>query len=93
MDLIAAGSQLPTMSSREIADLCGKRHGHVMRDIRAMLVGLGLAEDGVIQKWTDPQNKQTYDCFSLNKDLTLTLVLGYNVQARARITSRVQAVS
>jgi phage regulator Rha-like protein len=69
-----------TMSSREIADLCGKAHGHVMRDVRNMLEGLGIVEGGYIQNWTDPQNKQTYECFTLDKDLTLTLGLGYNVQ-------------
>lgn len=31
-----------TMSSVEIAELCDKRHDHVMRDIRNMLVELNL---------------------------------------------------
>lgn len=31
------------MSSREIAELCDKRHGHVMRDITTMLNVLGEA--------------------------------------------------
>ncbi len=76
------------MLSRELAELCGKDHRHVLRDIRKMLEQLDLPEGGYAQNWTHPQNGQTYEGFSLPKDLTLTLVAGYNVVLRKRIIDR-----
>ncbi|MBK0415190.1 phage regulatory protein/antirepressor Ant [Chromobacterium haemolyticum] len=91
MNLTILNSGQPlTMSSREIAELCDKRHDHVMRDIRNMLVEL-YGEVGV-PKFGDthrnPQNGQEYPIFQLPKDLTLTLVAGYNVVLRNRIIKR-----
>lgn len=80
----------PTMSSREIAELTGKRHDNVMRDIREMLVELH-GEGGVLSfedTHVNHQNGQTYPVFMLPKRETLILVSGYSVQLRARIVDR-----
>lgn len=77
-----------TMSSREIAELTGKRHDNVMRDIRKMLEQLG---EGLLKfegTYRDPQNGQLYPCFHLPKDLTITLVSGYSPVLRHRIVTR-----
>lgn len=81
-----------TMSSHEIAELTGKRHDHVMRDIRAMLAELH-GEGGIPSfedTHTNPQNGQTYPVFNLPKRESLILVSGYNVQMRASIIDRWQ---
>ena len=81
-----------TMSSMEIAELTGKQHAHVMRDIRTMLAELhgegGISSFG--DTHTNPQNGQIYPVFQLPKRESLILVSGYNVQMRARIIDRWQ---
>lgn len=76
-----------TMSSREISELTGKRHDHVMRDIRNMLSEL---------KITDPKFGGTYldgsgrslPCFHLDRELTETLVTGYSIPLRHKVIRR-----
>ena len=55
-----------TMSSREIADLTGKRHDNVLRDVRTMLEEL-YGKDGFLRfqdTYTHEQNGQKYSLFS-----------------------------
>ncbi len=84
--------QPQTMSSREIAELTGKQHAHVMRDIRNMLVE--LKGEGGISKFGDTvrneQNGQEYPIYRLPKRETLILVSGYNLTMRAAIIDRWQ---
>ena len=76
------------MSSREIAELTGKNHSHVFRDARKMLDELNEEYQEYIQIWTHPQNKQSYEEYALPKDLTITLISGYNLKMRHAITKR-----
>ena len=43
MNIVNFGTEERTMTSREIAELTGKRHKDVLYDIRKMLNELGLA--------------------------------------------------
>lgn len=79
-----------TMSSREIAELTGKRHGHVFRDIEKMLKELELSQEGYVQPWVDPQNKQVYHEFLLDRRLTDCLLTGYSAKARIKVIDRWQ---
>jgi phage antirepressor YoqD-like protein len=82
--------QRPTMSTREIAEITGKAHQHVLRDAEIMLTALELPPEGYVQNWTHPQNGQTYRQFALPQDLTITLVAGYDAKLRHRIIVRWQ---
>ena len=78
-----------TMSSREIAELCEKEHRNVMADIRKMLDELGIQSAEFSADYIDSRGR-SYRCFNLPKDLTLTLIAGYNVKLRKRIIDRWQ---
>ena len=93
------------MSSREIAQLSGKRHLHILRDIRRMLEDLEPEKGGTKFGFTsseapavqgfkesvylDVQGKERPEIL-LNFELTITLISGYNVVLRNRIIKRWQ---
>lgn len=81
-----------TMSSREIAEMTGKNHADVMRDIRNMLLELHGDTRGLssfAETYSDSQGRQQ-PCFLLPKRETLILTSGYSITQRAKIIDRWQ---
>ena len=82
----------PTMSSREIAELCDKEHRHVRRDIEnlnATYEQMGMPKMGQTP-YTHEQNGQTYYEYQLTKEQTIDLITGYRADLRIRINRRWQ---
>ena len=77
-----------SMSSSEIADLTGKHHKHVIRDIREMLEA--LEKDGpVLGHVREDKDGRGYTVnFHLDKELTETLLTGYSVPLRRKVVHR-----
>lgn len=82
--------ELQTMSSKEIAELTGKQHSHVVRDIRNMLDDLQKDDPEMDYPKEDKDNRGYTSCFHLNKELSITLVAGYNTSMRLAIVRRWQ---
>ncbi len=81
-----------TMSSLAIAEITGKRHDNVIRDIRVILVELH-GEGGLLKfedTHTNPQNNQSYSIFQLPERELLILLSGYSVTLRAKVIDRWQ---
>lgn len=91
------------MSSREIAELTGKLHANVIRDIRKMLSDIGnapdlgdhsehesnlmhLLGDGAVREERDARGYTA--AFHLSKELTITLISGYDARLRLSIIRR-----
>lgn len=78
-----------TMSSREIAKLTGKRHDHVMRDIRNMLNELKITDPSFGGSYLDGSGR-LLPCFNLDRELTETLVTGYSIPLRHKVIRRLR---
>lgn len=87
MNNLTALNQSAIMSSREIAELTGKRHDHVMRDCRAMFESLNIQSPQVWGDYQDGKGRH-YQEAMLDKDLTMTLVMGYSTELRYKVAKR-----
>jgi len=88
MNTIVAPSNTVTMSSREIADLTGKQHKDVIRDIRVMRKA--LTDDGAdLRHLQEVKDGRGYTAgFHLDRVLTETLLTGYSIPLRHRVVTR-----
>lgn len=79
MELIKLDNEIK-MSSKEIAELCGKEHKNVMRDIKVISEELGqpIFEPS---SYINNQNREQ-PMYLLNKENTLLLISGYSVQLK-----------
>ena len=93
MNAIVSTVNAVTMTSREIADLTGKDHGNVMRDIRAMVDA--ISTDSNLNPCAESttyigKDGRQYPQYELDKDTCLTLLLGYDAVARMKVVKRWQ---
>jgi len=76
-----------SMSSSEIAELTGKLHAHVLRDIRTMLEA--LEDDPVLDHVREDKDGRGYTVnFHMDRELTETLLTGYSIPLRRKVVRR-----
>lgn len=89
IDVHAQAGVLVT-TSRNVAEVFGKNHKDVLRDIRNVLSSLPDTSNNwgmrnfALTPYTDPQNKQTYDEYLITKDGLTLLVMGYTGETAMR---------
>lgn len=77
-----------TMTSSEIAQLTGKQHKNVIRDIREMLDALAGDGSDLSHVREDKDSRGYTQNFHLDRELTETLITGYSVPLRHRVIRR-----
>lgn len=88
-DLVINTQAGATMSSREIAELTGKQHQHVRRDIKTMLTELDLDESNFGRTYFDAQNREQPE-FVLERLHVECLLTGYSIPLRMKVLERLK---
>jgi Rha family phage regulatory protein len=89
--LVFVANDRPVTDSLTVADVFGKRHDNVIRDIRGILEEIDV-EWGVLNfeqtPYTHPQNGQMYHKYLLTEDGFTLLVMGYSGKEAMRFKVR-----
>lgn len=83
------GGEAVTMTSREIAELTGKEHGDVLKDIRRILEEVGI-DGGKFSGVYKGANGQDRPCFNLPRRECDLIIAGYSAKYRLAIIDRWQ---
>lgn len=84
---LVTNSVIQTMTSREIAELTGKRHPDVKRDIENMLRDLQEDVSSFARIYQDSMNRDQTE-YALDRELTETLLTGYSAPLRRAVIAR-----
>lgn len=85
--------QLVSMTSVEIAELTGKRHDNVIRDIRNMVEELNvLKTEGVDEEAYKDAKGESRTMYRLDRKHTFILIAGYSVHLRAKCYDHIQTL-
>ena len=89
MNLPILQSEVKTMSSREMAQLCQKPHDNVLKLIRSLIDG-GIVKSTTPHSYTHPQNGQAYTEFLSDKRDSLVIVARLSPEFTAAVIDRWQ---
>ncbi|WP_278368664.1 phage regulatory protein/antirepressor Ant [Acetobacter orientalis] len=89
----AAPNSSPMMSSKEIAELTGKRHDHVIRDIKSMLEQVlghspDLGNEQIQGVMAEKDRRGFIKIIHLDHSHTVTLITGYDARQRKKVVDR-----
>lgn len=85
--VLATTGKKQTMTSLQIAEITGKRHDAILRDIRNLLEQGVTAHNFVVSEYKDSTGR-TLPCYELTKKGCLILASGYNPLLREKIIDR-----
>src|SRR5690625_1345113 len=80
------------MTSLDVAELTGKKHQHVMRDVRNEMEDLGeeVARSIFGHGSYKDKNNQSRPCYEFGKDGAMQLALKYDAKTRFKVIKRIE---